>query len=38
VTGGRCGRFQMESGRESLISSTGGSLLLETAQVSSLAQ
>jgi Transposase DDE domain group 1 len=34
----RCGQFRVESGRESLISSTGGSLLLQTAQVSSLAR
>ncbi|MDN4520138.1 IS1380 family transposase [Mycolicibacterium austroafricanum] len=32
-----CGGFQVESGRESLISSTGASLLLQTAQVSGLA-
>ncbi|OKH84297.1 transposase [Mycobacterium sp. SWH-M3] len=31
-----CGGFQVESGRESLISSTGASLLLQTAQVSGL--
>ena len=34
----RCGGFRVESGRESLISSTGGSLLLQTAQVSGLAR
>lgn len=34
----RCGGIRVEAGRESLISSTGGSLLLQTAQVSGLAQ
>ena len=28
MKGRRCGQFRVESGRESLISSTGGSLLL----------
>ena len=32
----RCGGFRVEAGRESLISSTGASLLLQTAQVSGL--
>jgi hypothetical protein len=32
-----CGGFRVEAGRESLISSTGASLLLQTAQVSGLA-
>lgn len=32
----RCGGVRVESGSESLISSTGGSLLLQTAQVSGL--
>jgi len=34
----RCGGFRVEAGRESLISSTGASLLVQTAQVSGLAQ
>ncbi|MGK2854488.1 MAG: IS1380 family transposase [Microbacteriaceae bacterium] len=34
----RCGGFRVEAGRESLTSSTGGSLLLQTAQVSGLAE
>jgi Transposase DDE domain group 1 len=34
----RCGGFRVEEGRESLISSTGASLLVQTAQVSGLAQ
>lgn len=33
----RCGGFRVEAGRESLISSTGASLLVQTAQVSGLA-
>ena len=33
-----CGGFRVEAGRESLISSTGASLLAQTAQVSGLAQ
>jgi Transposase DDE domain group 1 len=36
VKGSRCGGFRVESGRESLISSTGASLLVQTAQVSGL--
>ena len=32
----RCGGFRVESGSESLISSTGASLLMQTAQVSGL--
>jgi len=34
----RCGGFGIEAGGESLISSTGGSLLVQTAQVSGLTQ
>jgi len=34
----RCGGLRVESGRESLLSSTGASLLVQTAQVSGLAQ
>lgn len=34
----RCGGFRVEAGGESLISSTGGSLLVQTAQVSGLTQ
>jgi Transposase DDE domain group 1 len=36
VKGSRCGGFRVEAGRESLISSTGASLLLQCAQVSGL--
>ena len=32
----RCGGIRVEAGRESLISSTGASLLMQTAQVSGL--
>jgi Transposase DDE domain group 1 len=34
----RCGGFRVESGRESLISSSGAALLVQTAQVSGLAR
>ena len=37
MKGSRCGGFRVEEGRESLISSTGASLLMQTAQVSGLA-
>jgi hypothetical protein len=37
VKGNRCGGVRVEAGRESLISSAGAALLLQTAQVSGLA-
>lgn len=38
MKGNRCGGFRVESGRESLISSSGAALLIKTAQVSGLLQ
>ena len=37
MKGNRCGGVRVEAGRESLISSAGAALLLQTAQVSGLA-
>ena len=37
MKGSRCGGFRVEEGRESLISSSGAALLMQTAQVSGLA-